>query len=176
MPKTHCGVLRDFEAKVFAFKVFWVWSSLKWNLNIFFQLCLELNGIYFYKNIFTKQESIPVGCVSSIFLVGGGYTPPRDNTPEGQHPLRKHSMRTTPPRTIPSKDNILQGQHPLQRQHPPKDHTPCKNNLRKTPPKDNNPSPLWTEWLTDRCKNITLPQTSFANGNKKAVFEFRLDV
>ena len=26
--------------------------------------------------------------------------------------------------------------------------------------------PLWTEWLTDRCKNITLPQTSFAGGNK----------
>ena len=25
-------------------------------------------------------------------------------------------------------------------------------------------SPLWTEWLTDRCKNITLPQTSFAGG------------
>ena len=26
--------------------------------------------------------------------------------------------------------------------------------------------PLWTEWLTDRFKNITLPQTSFAGGNK----------
>ena len=25
--------------------------------------------------------------------------------------------------------------------------------------------PLWTEWLTDRCKNITLPQTSFVGGN-----------
>ena len=25
-------------------------------------------------------------------------------------------------------------------------------------------TPLWTEWLTDRCKNITLPQTSFAGG------------
>ena len=27
-------------------------------------------------------------------------------------------------------------------------------------------TPLWTEWLTDRCKNITLPQTSFAGGNE----------
>ena len=27
-------------------------------------------------------------------------------------------------------------------------------------------NPLWTEWLTDRCTNITLPQTSFAGGNK----------
>ena len=25
---------------------------------------------------------------------------------------------------------------------------------------------LWTEWLTDKCKNITLPQTSFGDGNK----------
>ena len=25
---------------------------------------------------------------------------------------------------------------------------------------------LLTEWLIDRCKNITLSQTSFANGNK----------
>ena len=24
--------------------------------------------------------------------------------------------------------------------------------------------PLWIEWLTDRCKNITLPQTSFVGG------------
>ena len=24
--------------------------------------------------------------------------------------------------------------------------------------------PLWTEWLTDRCKNFTLAQTSFAGG------------
>ena len=23
----------------------------------------------------------------------------------------------------------------------------------------------WTKWLTDRCKNITLPQTSFADGS-----------
>ena len=29
--------------------------------------------------------------------------------------------------------------------------------------------PLWTEWLTDRCNNITLPQTSFAGGNNRLV-------
>ena len=27
--------------------------------------------------------------------------------------------------------------------------------------------PLWREWLTDRCKNINLPQTSFAGGNNR---------
>ena len=30
------------------------------------------------------------------------------------------------------------------------------------------PRPPWTEWMTHRCKNITLPQTSFPGGNKKA--------
>ena len=29
---------------------------------------------------------------------------------------------------------------------------------------------LWTEWLTDRCKNITLPQTSFVGGNNRLIF------
>ena len=29
-------------------------------------------------------------------------------------------------------------------------------------------TPLWTEWLTDRCKNITLPQTSFAGGKNSS--------
>ena len=30
-------------------------------------------------------------------------------------------------------------------------------------------SPLWTEFLTHASENITLPQTSFAGGNKKFV-------
>ena len=85
---------------------------MKWNFNIFFQLCLELNGIYFYKNIFTKQESIPVGCVSSAFLVGGGYTSRKDHTPQGQHPLRKILHEDNTPKDNTPKDNILQGQHP----------------------------------------------------------------
>ena len=34
-------------------------------------------------------------------------------------------------------------------------------------PQDQAPSPLWTEFLTHACENITLPQTSFAGGNKK---------
>ena len=32
------------------------------------------------------------------------------------------------------------------------------------------PLPPWTEWLTDRCKNITLPQTSFAGGKNLLSF------
>ena len=38
--------------------------------------------------------------------------------------------------------------------------------IRETPWKET-PSPLWTEWQT-WSKNITLPQTSFADGNKKS--------
>ena len=33
-------------------------------------------------------------------------------------------------------------------------------------PLDRYPSPLWTEWLTHACENITLAQTLFAGGNK----------
>ena len=33
------------------------------------------------------------------------------------------------------------------------------------PAKDVTPT-LWTEWMTDRCRNIIFPQTSFAGGNK----------
>ena len=35
----------------------------------------------------------------------------------------------------------------------------------QTPPPDQAP-PLWTEFLTHASENITLPQTSFAGGNK----------
>ena len=31
--------------------------------------------------------------------------------------------------------------------------------------------PLWTELLTHSCENITLPQTSFAGGNKTSKLE-----
>ena len=42
--------------------------------------------------------------------------------------------------------------------------------LGSQPPLDaGHVSPLWTEWLTNRCKNITLPQTSFAGGKNKVV-------
>ena len=35
------------------------------------------------------------------------------------------------------------------------------------PPRDQAPPwALWTEFLTHACENITLPQTSFAGGNK----------
>ena len=30
-----------------------------------------------------------------------------------------------------------------------------------TPPRTRQVPPLWTEWMTDRCKNITLAKTSF---------------
>ena len=48
--------------------------------------------------------------------------------------------------------------------HPPFQNTPFHHTPSQTPfhplPFHH---PLWTEWLTDRCKNITLSQTSFAH-------------
>ena len=35
-----------------------------------------------------------------------------------------------------------------------------------TPPGTRHHPPLWTEFLTHACENITLPQTSFAGGDK----------
>ena len=44
--------------------------------------------------------------------------------------------------------------------------------LEQAPPWEQTPlgpgtPPLWTEFLTHACENITLPQTSFAGGKKK---------
>ena len=46
----------------------------------------------------------------------------------------------------------------------------------ETPLRPGRRSPLWTEWLTDKCKRITLPQTSFANGKipmRRNIFNFK---
>ena len=37
------------------------------------------------------------------------------------------------------------------------------------------PSPLWTEWLKHACEYITIPETSFADGNKNYVKYLGLD-
>ena len=42
--------------------------------------------------------------------------------------------------------------------------------MQKPPPRGRPPleaDPQWIEWLTDASENITLPQTSFAGGNKE---------
>ena len=50
-------------------------------------------------------------------------------------------------------------------QAPPQDQAPP---LEQGPPLGPGTPPLWTEFLTHACENITLPQTSFAGG-KNAV-------
>ena len=45
--------------------------------------------------------------------------------------------------------------------HPPDSDADTTPGPRGRPP----PPTPWTEWLSDRCKNIILPQTSFAGGN-----------
>ena len=53
---------------------------------------------------------------------------------------------------------------PSQEQAPPQSRPPPGS----TPPRST-PPPLWTEFLTHAYENITLPQTSFAGGNKNRI-------
>ena len=67
---------------------------------------------------------------------------------------RPGGLHQTPPWSRPPGA----GTHPPE-QAPPKDQTPQSSH----PPGSRHPPPM--NRMTDRCKNITLPQTSFAGGN-----------
>ena len=57
-------------------------------------------------------------------------------------------------------DPLIADPHPLWGQTPLEaDPTPVMYAGKSTPPP-------WTEGMTDTCENTTLPQTSFAGGNK----------
>ena len=96
--------------------------------------------------------------------------------PKNWRPPRK--LETTPPKNWRPPQKI--GDPPEKLEDPPgPDPTPPKKKIGdppKTiggpPPPDQTPQdwparhagippPLWTEWMTDRCKNITLAKTSF---------------
>ena len=82
-----------------------------------------------------------LGLMECLPLVLGVYTPPGQTAPLGRHPAGRHPL----------------GRHPLP--------GACW---------DTQPCPLFagkhipTELLTDRCKNITLPQNSFAGGKNSS--------
>ena len=122
---------------------------------------IQLFTISFIKETFSnltslyKQECIPVGCVPPAAVAIRGSPPgtPLDQTPLGpgippgaDHPPRS---RHPPDQAIP--------RHPLDQapnctRHPPGPGTPRD----QAPPCGQ----------THACKHITLPQTSFAGGNK----------
>ena len=81
--------------------------------------------------------------------------------PGSRHlPLEQALLRTRPSQTrhpldqAPLRDQAPPGETPPWHPQPPRADTPWP------------PSPWWTEFLTHACENITLPQTSFAGGNK----------
>ena len=76
--------------------------------------------------------------------------------PGSRHPPRPDPPRTRTPR---SRQPPPQSRHPPGRRHTPPEQAPPPG--AGTPPVNK---------MTDRCKNITLPQTSFA-GCKKRIFE-----
>ena len=75
--------------------------------------------------------------------------------------------------------------HPLNQAPPPGAGTPRAGTPRAGTPRAGTPLgagtpwkqaplPLWTEFLTHACENITLPQTSFAGGKNHAKCSFYL--
>ena len=68
-------------------------------------------------------------------------------------------MHTTPPTAVAVRGGLDQAT--------PTDQIPAE----QAPPGPDPPgagTPLWTEWLTDRCKNITF--TNFVSGGNKYIF------
>ena len=107
-------------------------------------------------------------------------TPPQQpRMPPGNHACPPATMHTPGNHAHPLQPCTLPGNHarpsttmhtPQQPQHPPSNHAhplqPCT-----PPPATTHTHPLATTHappvnrMTNRCKNITLPQTSFAGGN-----------
>ena len=113
-------------------------------------------------------------------LVPGGLYPQRKQKSKkkippqkklwGGIPLNPLNHPPTPPRKIgdPPKKLETPGTRPPQ--------TDLQGMLGYPPPQDwparhaGIPTPLWTEWMTDRCKNITLAKTSFRPVNISAIY------
>ena len=81
--------------------------------------------------------------------------PPKLRTPpEKNHACPPKKLCTPPPEKITHAPPKIMHATPLKKS--------------RTPPPDNHAHhpPMWTEFLTHAYENITLPQTSFAGGNK----------
>ena len=110
--------------------------------------------------ILKPQECIPVGCVpAERWPYSGGEPPPQKRPPPKIWRYPFSPKKDTPPENL---------EVPLQKKTPPqnlevppqKRHPQKKTPPKKTPPGTRHP-PLWTEWMTDACENITLAKTSF---------------
>ena len=103
---------------------------------------------------FKKQECIPVGCVPAERWPYSSGEPPPENF-EGTPPKTR-----PPPKKRPPPENL---------EDPPPKKTPPRKIRAKSgapPPRKleqnlEHPHPLWTEFMTHACENITLAKTSF---------------
>ena len=116
------------------------------------------NGIWrlFWKHFITRMHSSRMRTTRTL-PYGGGF-PDRPPSP-GQSPPPGQSLpfNREPP-----------GQRPLEQRRPPDRAPPGQSPPWTETPPDRDPqtdTPL--NRMTHGCKNITLPQTSFAGGNKE---------
>ena len=143
---------------------------LKFN-NIHEKQVALLSGYGHYRKL--KQECIPVGCVlpAAVAVQGistrhpPGPCPPGPCTPRG--PCTPLGPCTTPPhpQTMHPWDHAPPDHAPPRTMHPHQDHAPpgpCTPQDHAPPRIMQPPSP---HGQTHACKDITLPQTSFAGGN-----------
>ena len=136
-----------------------------------------------------KQECIPVGCVPPISVAGGGsqsgggFT----ETPLHRHPLHRDPLHRDPvhknpfTETSPSQRPSLHRDIPFTETFPSQRPSLHKDPLHRDSPRQRPPDretsgqrPLHRHFpsqrppvdrMTDRRKNIILPQTSFVGGN-----------
>ena len=100
-----------------------------------------------------KQECIPVGCVPPARYCMGGS--PWQRPPGHRSPRQRPSWTETPWTETPWTENPLDRDPPVM--------WPVMHAGTETPPVNR---------MTHRCKNITLPQTSFPGG-KYVTFLYR---
>ena len=115
---------------------------------------------------FNKQECISVGCVppEAVAIRGVSTRHPLPPRREEAPPGRKHPP---PGGSTPSGGSTPPGEStPPRRKHPPGGSTHPK----EAPTQEDAPP---VNKMTNRCKNITLPQTSFAGGNNRLLAKFR---
>ena len=133
-----------------------------------------------------ETRSIPVGCIPPIRQHTGGLPdrdipgqrPPWTETPQTENPWTEtHLDRDPTPldRDLTPLDRDLT---PLDRDPQTRDPHPWTETPRQRPPRRNmgpgsqtgsdiqRPPPSPVDRMIDMCKSITLPQTSFAGGNK----------
>ena len=125
---------------------------------IFIALLKKGTELYRYRrDSITKKHSTRM-CTTRLSIVSV-VSPDRDPSPDKDPPANKDRLNRNPL---------------LLKRHRNRTETPRKNMGPETRSDMIPPPPM--NRMTDRCKNITLPQTSFAGGNNRHVGIFPLNL